>query len=161
LHFSPEQHRGEIEDHRTDIWSVGVLLYYLLSFKFPFNVKTGSKGSLMVGIAMDIAEHEAPSISSVSGVDISLELQHVIAKALERDKTKRFSSARNMSEALERALVAEGQHFYHVFISYRVQAEKELANQLFVELSKMQVGAKGEKMRVYLDHVRLRYGEMW
>lgn len=50
---------------------------------------------------------------------------------------------------------------YHVFISYRVASEAAFAKKLYEELSQMTLAETGQKLRVYLDQVRLEDGERW
>lgn len=50
---------------------------------------------------------------------------------------------------------------YHVFISYRVAPEKDLAKTLYDNLSQLVIPETGQRLRVYLDQVRLKDGERW
>jgi hypothetical protein len=61
-----------------------------------------------------------------------------------------------MAEALKKSLVPRSTHFFHVFISYRVASEKELARALYEKLSALQVGAKMVRLKVYLVRLLLR-----
>jgi hypothetical protein len=58
-------------------------------------------------------------------------------------------------------LLDEVESDYHVFISYRVASEKELARQLCDELAQMTLSETGQKLRVFLDQIRLKDGERW
>ena len=49
----------------------------------------------------------------------------------------------------------------HVFISYRVRADAELARTLYEQLSARTLVATGQKIRVYLDAIRLEDGQRW
>ena len=49
----------------------------------------------------------------------------------------------------------------HVFISYRVASDRDLAQRLHAELSAITLAGTGQKMRVYLDHTRLEDGQRW
>eukprot|EP01051_Picozoa_sp_SAG22_P000978 SAG22_NODE_33_length_27588_cov_104.174652_9_plen_128_part_00 len=49
----------------------------------------------------------------------------------------------------------------HVFISYRTRSDRQLARQLYDELSKLELGETGQKLRVYLDQTRLEDGQRW
>ena len=50
---------------------------------------------------------------------------------------------------------------YHVFISYRVASERDFAKALFDALSEVIIESTGQRLRVYLDQVRLEMGERW
>jgi serine/threonine-protein kinase len=146
--MSPEQLRGEHEDRRTDLWSVGVLLFQLITGKLPF----GGKGRGVSAIAMDIAVKEPPDIRQTltnmkSDVKISEAFSNVVTKALQKCKTLRWFDAMGMRNALENALVPPSCHFYHCFISYRVAAEKNLAKALYERLVAENVGEA--KVKVY------------
>ncbi len=87
-YMSPEQSRGEDVDHRTDIWSFGVVLYEMLSGELPF------KGDYEQAIIYSILNEE-PQFVKKSENKISI--QKVIKKALRKDRDKRYGQ---MSELI-------------------------------------------------------------
>jgi serine/threonine protein kinase/Flp pilus assembly protein TadD len=98
-YMSPEQVRGESLDQRTDIWSLGVVLYEMLTCELPF--KGDSEHSLMYGIV----NKEPRQISRIR-TDISKELENVIHTALAKNPAERYRSMRELLADLE--AVAEG-----------------------------------------------------
>ncbi|MFQ5823396.1 MAG: protein kinase [bacterium] len=82
-YMSPEQARGEVVDHLTDIWSLGVVLYELLTGELPF------KGDYEQAVIYSIFNEEPMPLDR----DVPEELQNVILRALEKDREKRFESA--------------------------------------------------------------------
>jgi eukaryotic-like serine/threonine-protein kinase len=93
MHYmSPEQLRGAEVDSRSDIFSLGVVLYELATARRPFESSTPS------GIIAAILTEE-PQIPA----GLPPELSTVIARALAKDPEQRFSSARDMAAALKRA----------------------------------------------------------
>ncbi|MGH8482552.1 MAG: serine/threonine-protein kinase, partial [Nevskiaceae bacterium] len=96
-YMSPEQLAGRPLDHRSDIFSLGAVLYEMLTGQAPF---TGADVSqLMHNIAH--AAHVAPT-RRVAGLPSVLDL--VIARALEKDPAQRYQSAQELAEDLESAL---------------------------------------------------------
>ncbi|MDO8550436.1 MAG: protein kinase [Ignavibacteria bacterium] len=89
-YMSPEQARGEQVDSRTDIWSMGVIFYEMLTSKFPF------KGEFDQAIIYSILNEEPESITSIRK-DVSLKPEQIIMKMLSKDKDRRYQ---NISEIL-------------------------------------------------------------
>ena len=87
-YMSPEQARGLALDARTDIWSLGVVLYEMLSGVMPF--KGGTPSDLIVSIL-----ERDPSPLTPSGT-IPSELDWVLRKALRKDREERYQTAREL-----------------------------------------------------------------
>ena len=104
---SPEQVRGLPVDHRSDIFSFGAILYELLSGRRAF--KRDSPIETMTAILRE----EPPSLSE-SGRTIPPALDHIVRHCLEKDRDRRFQSARDVEFALEETsspTVASGAQF--------------------------------------------------
>ena len=98
-YLSPEQARGTAVDRRSDLYSVGIVLYELLTGEVPFT------GDSPVEIAMRHLSAQPPLPSEVrEGVPHELDL--VVARALAKDPEDRYQSAEEMDEDLSR--VAQG-----------------------------------------------------
>jgi len=98
-YLSPEQARGGEVDQRSDLYSLGVVLYELLTGKTPF------EGDTPVEIAMKHLSN-APKPPSKLRPDIPEELDMVVLRALAKDPDDRYQSADEMEADLER--VARG-----------------------------------------------------
>ena len=95
-YMSPEQARGEPVDARSDIFSLGVVLYQALTGKKPF-ARSG-----MIPTVHAVLEHEPPPAHEVDP-SVSPALSDAIAKAMTKDADGRFQTARAFAEALEAA----------------------------------------------------------
>jgi eukaryotic-like serine/threonine-protein kinase len=96
-YMSPEQIQGQTIDRRSDVFSAGILLYQLLTWKKPFS---GSQWEL----AKKIIEDDPVWPSKV--VEIPPEIDRVVARAMAKQPERRYQTARKFAEALQR--VAEG-----------------------------------------------------
>ena len=93
-YISPEQAKGDRTDARTDIYSVGIMLYEMLSGKLPFD----GDGAVSIAI-MQIADKAKPLSEVAPGVPEGL--CQITAKAMEKDPAKRYASAQDMLLAIE------------------------------------------------------------
>ena len=85
-YMSPEQTRGEEIDHRTDIWSLGVILYEMITGQSPF------KGDYEQAVMYSIVNEEPEPITGLrSGV--SMKLEHVVDKVLSKKPNERYQHA--------------------------------------------------------------------
>jgi serine/threonine protein kinase len=94
-YMSPEQARGDDVDHRTDIWSLGVMLYEMLTGVRPF---PGDHEAAV--IYRIVNEDPAPLDDHREG--ISSELQEIVNRALAKDASGRYGSVIEMLEDLQR-----------------------------------------------------------
>ncbi len=95
LYMSPEQIRSSKNvDSRTDIWSLGIILYELLAGKTPFEGSTMAAGA---AICID----DPPPISSFRE-GVPRDLEEVVLVCLEKDVTKRYPNVQSLAVALAR-----------------------------------------------------------
>ena len=93
--MAPEQFLNEEIDHRTDIYSIGIILYTLLAGSPPFSHKD------YMQLAEMHVHHDLPEIPG-GGAAIVGSLEQIIQKATEKDPADRFQSAREMLEELSK-----------------------------------------------------------
>jgi eukaryotic-like serine/threonine-protein kinase len=84
-YMSPEQARGEEVDQRTDLWSLGVILYEMLAGRRPFEGETDSH------VMVAIMEKPAPGLTQVPPG-----LEKILHRALAKDRARRYQSADDM-----------------------------------------------------------------
>jgi serine/threonine protein kinase len=94
-YMSPEQVSDDKVDHRTDLWSVGVVLYEMLTGKNPF------KGESRQATFQKILAEEPPLVSELNP-KLPAELDHVLSKALEKDADVSYQTASDLRADLKR-----------------------------------------------------------
>jgi len=90
-YMSPEQARGETVDARTDVWSLGIVLYEMIKGRVPFTGETHRQ------TVTSILEDELPALDR----EVPDELQQLIAKALTKDRSARYDDASSMENELK------------------------------------------------------------
>jgi eukaryotic-like serine/threonine-protein kinase len=93
-YIAPEQVKGKRGDGRTDLYSMGVILYEMLTGKLPF-----SGPSPLAAMNDRLLNHPLPP--SVADPTISSQLQEIIYRALERDPKNRYATAKEFIHDLE------------------------------------------------------------
>ncbi len=101
LYMSPEQAFGESVDHRSDLFSLGTVLYELLTGKQPFASEN------YMGIIQNIIHLEIPNVCELNE-SVPENVEAIVAKALARNREERFQSARQFRETIENVLGLEG-----------------------------------------------------
>jgi serine/threonine protein kinase/formylglycine-generating enzyme required for sulfatase activity/dienelactone hydrolase len=92
-YMSPEQARGDEVDARTDLWSLGVVLYEMLTGRLPF--RGGNESAVIHSIL-----HELPRPARELREDIPAALERVVIRALEKDMDRRYGSADELRKDL-------------------------------------------------------------
>jgi tetratricopeptide (TPR) repeat protein/TolB-like protein len=84
-YMSPEQARGEDVDHRTDIWSAGVVLYQMISGRLPF------RGDHATAVLYSIMNEDPDPLTALR-TDVPVELEQLVDKMLAKDPGERYQN---------------------------------------------------------------------
>lgn len=101
-YMAPEQARQQPVDRRADVFSLGVVLYEMLTDQKPF------RGTSLAEITHAVMEHEPPLAHTVNK-DVPKALSEIAARAMEKEPEHRFRSARALSRELRHWLEEHGQ----------------------------------------------------
>ena len=96
-YFSPEQARGRFVDHRSDIYSLGIVVYEMVTGKIPF------EGDNQINIALSHINEELPPMPE----HVSDSLERIILKATKKLSNQRYAHVDDMVEDLKLALTDE------------------------------------------------------
>jgi tRNA A-37 threonylcarbamoyl transferase component Bud32 len=98
-YMSPEQIREELVDHRTDLYSLGVLMYQMLTGQLPF--RANNKFSMIY----QITQHDPPPPSALQR-QVPTSLDRIVRRAMQKEAAKRYHSGDEFAEDLIEALRA-------------------------------------------------------
>jgi serine/threonine protein kinase/tetratricopeptide (TPR) repeat protein len=88
-YMSPEQARGLAVDTRTDIWSLGVMIYEMAAGRQPFEGETASD-------VMSLILQKEPLPLAHSSPEVPAELERIVRKALRKDKEERYQTIKDL-----------------------------------------------------------------
>jgi ketosteroid isomerase-like protein len=94
-YMSPEQAQGQTLDNRTDIWSLGVVLYEMLAGRAPF------KGEYELAVIYSIVNEEPPPLDPLRP-DAPTALLRAVKKALSKDPADRYQRVEDLLQEIER-----------------------------------------------------------
>ena len=101
-YMSPEQVQGEAIDGRSDIYSLGVILFQMLSGRLPFDANTP------IGLAFKHVSEPIPSIQALGSVRLPGEFQIIVNHAMAKNAAERYPTAIALSRDLSRLVHGSG-----------------------------------------------------
>jgi serine/threonine protein kinase len=100
LYMSPEQVSGMPADSRTDLWSLGVVLYEMLTGTQPF------RGGTVLALMRAVVQDQPAPLNEVRP-GLPAEVMSIVSRALEKDPAKRYQSAAEMGKNISAALAGQ------------------------------------------------------
>ncbi|MCR5526452.1 MAG: protein kinase [Lachnospiraceae bacterium] len=105
VHYtSPEQARGGYSDEKSDIYSLGIVLFEMLTGRVPFD------GDTAVGIAIKQIQEPMPNPRKYVD-DIPVSVEHIIYKCCEKNADRRYSSMKELIADLKQSLITPDDNF--------------------------------------------------
>ncbi len=105
VHYtSPEQARGGYSDAKSDIYSLGITLFEMLTGRVPFN------GDTTVAIAIKHIQEDLPSPADYSD-DIPISVEKIVLKCCQKSPDRRYQSAAELISDLKRSLITPDKDF--------------------------------------------------
>ena len=163
-YMSPEQVKGQEVDHRSDIWSFGVILYEMLTGKLPFQAE--QELALLYAIV-----NEKPAPFPKLPPAIHLALERLVEKAMQKEVAKRFGSVHEMYEALlgvpqktlkspTPALADEGSEIHSLTTKGRSYLERQEYNDAIARFKAvLEIDPANQQVRALLAECERRQNE--
>ncbi len=144
-YISPEQARGGYSDERSDIYSLGISLYEMITGSVPF------EGDTTVAVALQHIQGEIPSPRDVVP-DLPVSVEKIIYKCTQKKPERRYAKAAELIMDLKRSLVTPDEDF--VVLANTVSTSAPTVSLSDEELTQIKNGNKQEKQPVKQQAVK-------
>jgi serine/threonine protein kinase len=130
-YMSPEQAQGQRGDQRSDIYSLGVILYQMVTGRVPYEAETP------LGVMMQLGSHRSFLLPTALNPTLPKAVEQVILKALATNPEERYQSAGELIKALQAAVMTQDAAVLRLMICYdpRYQPDRAVAQAIFQSLS--------------------------
>ena len=139
-YISPEQARGDVTDEKSDIYSVGVMMYEMLCGVKPFD------GDNPVSVALMHMQNEAPALRSVND-SVPEGLEEIVIRAMQKEAPKRYQSASEMIKDIEEFKKNPSIVFEYKYLSEKTQYFNASAVSKAAESNRTEKSSDVKKMR--------------
>lgn len=108
VHYtSPEQARGGFSDEKSDVYSMGITLFEMLTGRVPFN------GDTTVTIAIKHIQEDMPSPRDIVA-DVPISVEQIVFKCTQKSPDRRYQNMESLISDLKRSLVSPDEDFVHI-----------------------------------------------
>lgn len=116
FYMSPEHARGKLAnlDRRSDIYSLGITLYELLTGIVPF------QGDTPVEVLIKVMDKDPPPLRKINP-RVPVDIETIVMKCLEKDPNRRYSSAKDLAEDIQRYLDGDPIMARPATLTYRIK----------------------------------------
>ncbi len=145
VHYtSPEQARGGYSDEKSDIYSLGITMFEMLTGRVPFN------GETTVAIAIKHIQEELPSPRDyVSEIPISVE--HIVCKCCQKSPDRRYQSMAELIVDLKQSLINPDEDFVKV-----IDPDEEASTRMITDRDMVQIKRQSDSRDSMEEAMRLR-----
>lgn len=145
VHYtSPEQARGGFSDEKSDIYSLGITLFEMLTGRVPFN------GDTTVAIAIKHIQEPIPSPRNFVG-EIPLCVEQIVYKCTQKSPDRRYQSMPELIEDLKRSLMNPEDNFVKL-----IDREEEASTRVITEKEVKEIKQQVQRRTVTGDSIRLK-----